>query len=105
MKFLLTGTMPIMSALEFARKSIEESTSDLKDEYSTRTAYCRLGGDGVILYIIFDVDKDRVEEALSRIQARAVRYGLVVEGMKWDLVPIYGIEEAITWLTQVKSPE
>ena len=105
MKFLLTGTFPLSSAIDFATKSLEESIIGMEDEYETRTMYLRFGDEGVIIDIVFDIEKDRVEDSLLRLQSRAVRFGVAVNGMKWRVEPIFTVEEALDMLSQEQPPD
>lgn len=105
MKLLMTGTFPFSSAIDFATKSLEESISGIESDVKARTTYLKFGDEGLIINAILDIEKDKVEDALMQVQARAVRFGIAVNGMKWRVEPIFSVEEALNMLSQEQPPD
>ena len=105
MLYMGIGTLPISSAVDFAKSSIEEATSHPRPDFIKSDIYLKLGGDGIQIYVFFDIDKGREEEALMDILGRAIRFGLSVEDIKWTFEPIMTLEEGFTLLSTAQDPD
>jgi hypothetical protein len=105
MLYMGIGTLSISSVADFAKSSIDESINHPQPEYITRNIYLKFGGDGIQIYVIFDVDKGKEEEALMSIMGRAIRFGLSIEDIKWTFEPIMTLEEGFTLLSTATTPD
>ena len=98
MIMLVTGNCPISSVLDFAKKAVEESAADPIPDYIHRSNYYKFGGDGIILYALFEIDEGMEKKAIAEIESRMLRFGLSIEGLKWTLEPLVSLEEVFAML-------
>jgi hypothetical protein len=103
MKFMAEATLPLSSAIEFVSKSVDESTHN-DQSFGARHLYFRLGGDGVIVRVFFEIKEGAAEEALLQILGRMVRFGLSVEGIKWNIDPVFTMQDGLKALSSSDQP-
>jgi hypothetical protein len=99
MLLMATVHFPATSAAEFGKKVIDELTNNPYPTFTKRNYYFKFGGDGVIEYIIFDIEEGNEGAALKDINARFFKMSNSVNGFKSSIEPIFGIEEAFSLIS------
>jgi hypothetical protein len=92
---LLLGIMelPLRSMADLGREAVNDSANDPYPDYIKRKIYYAFGGDGMFIYVIFDIEQGMEEEALKNIEARALRFGATIGDLKFELRPLISFEE------------
>ena len=105
MVFLATGTCPMSSVIDFVKQAVEESVDDPLSDYIKRSTYYKFGGDGIVLYALFEIEKGMEEEAIAEIEGRMIRFGLSIDGVKWTIEPLITLDEVFALLGSVKPAD
>jgi hypothetical protein len=104
-KMLLMATIrfPATSGAEFGKKAIDELANNPYPAFTKRNYYFKFGGDGLMLYIIYDVEEGNEIAALKDINSRLFKFSQDIEGFSPILEPLMGFEEAFS-LISMKAP-
>ncbi|MEW6553335.1 MAG: hypothetical protein AB1384_03485 [Actinomycetota bacterium] len=104
MLMLSTVTFPATSAAEFVKKAIEELTNNPYPEFTKRDYYFKFSGEGLVMYIIYDIAAGNEEAALRDINERIFKFSNAIDGFKPTLEPLIGFEDAFS-LINMTAPE
>ena len=105
MLFMATNSFPATSAAEFGRQGIEELTSNPYPDFIKRDYYAKFGEDGIVMYIIYDIETGKEEAALRDIKERMFKFSNSIEGLKTILEPIMSFEEMFSLIKMGAPPQ
>jgi len=101
MLLMVTGTYPVTSAADFGKLAIDEMKNNPYPDFIKRNYYFKFGGDGVIAYIIYDIEEGNEEAARKDISSRMFKMMHSVKGLTASLEPLFSVEEGFSWLSMV----
>lgn len=99
MLILSTMTFPGTTSAEFAKKVLEVLSKNPYPEYIKRNYYMKFGGNGIIAYTIFDVEKGKEADGLQEIGNRSALFVTSLEGCKSTLEVLYTMEEGFAMIS------
>ncbi len=99
MLLMATVHFPATSASEFGKKAIDELTNNPYPDFTKRNYYFKFEADGLILYIIYNVEGGNEEAALKDINSRLFKFSQSIEGFKPILEPLMSFEEAFSLIS------
>jgi hypothetical protein len=105
MLLMATVCFPATSAAEFGKKAVEELAGNPYPEFTKRDYYFKFGADGIVMYVIYDIEKGNEEAALRDIRERMFKFSNSIEGFKPVLEPIMGFEEAFSVINMATPPQ
>jgi len=95
MILMCTGTYPLTSAMKAADVFLENASVDpIPDYIDTLGFYTQWGGDGIVFYLILDVEDGKVDDGVRALTKRFVNYKSV-EGYKVEIQVVLPIAEAL----------
>jgi hypothetical protein len=97
--------LPSTSVIAFMRKSIETLTSNPYPDYVNRNYYFKPSGDGIKVYVVYDIDKGKEEEGLIDVMSRAIQFGIGIEGVSGTLEPVLTAEQMLAIMGPLMSQE
>lgn len=100
MLLMAVGTIPFSSVADYATVMIEESTKGPFPGYARRDVYYQFGDDGIIEYIIVDVEKGHEDEALRLMRELLFRLGTSVKGVRWRVEQVFSLDEALEMISK-----
>ncbi|MDD3717751.1 MAG: hypothetical protein PHP28_03695 [Actinomycetota bacterium] len=100
MLLMAVGTIPFSSVADYATVMIEESTKGPFPGYARRDVYYQFGDDGIIEYIIVDVEKGHEDEALRLMRELLFRLGTSVKGVRWKVEQVFSLDEALEMISK-----
>ena len=94
MRFLSETSMSVAAMKAFIKKAVEELATNPYPDYIKRDYFCRLDGEGLTFYILYDIEKGREEEGIKDIHDRMLKFSDAIEFMSGTgLTPLLTVQE------------
>jgi hypothetical protein len=103
--YMFDSFLPFTSAFDFTRKVIETLSSNPYPDYVKRNYYFKPSGNGIQVYVVYDIDKGKEEEGLQDIMSRMCQFGTCIEGVSGTLEPVLTAEQMLAMMGQMMSQE
>jgi hypothetical protein len=103
--YMLDSYMPMTSATAFTRKVVETLSTNPYPEYVKRNYYFKPSGDGIRVYVVYDIEKSKEEEGLLDIMSRTCQFGTCIEGISGTLEPVVTAEQMLAIMGPLMSQE
>jgi hypothetical protein len=88
-----TSTYPVISAVDFGKFAVDELKNNPYPDFIKRNYYWKWGGDGLIMYVIYDIEEGNEEAALKDINSRGAKAAQSVKGLVGNIEPLMNIED------------
>ncbi len=93
MLLMSISTYPVTSAIDFGEFAMDELKNNPYPDFIKRNYYWKWGGAGLMMYVIYDIEKGNEEAALKDINIRSIKSMQAVKGLVGNIEPLMNIEE------------
>ena len=94
MFFMVTMTYPTKSSVQVGKVAVGTLAKAPPPHVERLGIYTAAGGDGFKAYSLYEVEGEHVEEGIRELTKRFVPF-YSVEGWKYTLEPLMGVEESL----------